>query len=195
MDLSEIKFTPATPSKWGDIETLFGERGACGGCWCMAWRVRNKDWVAGKGSKNKRAFKKIVTSGEKPGILAYLGREPIGWCAVAPREVYGSLARSRVLKPVDDQAVWSISCLFVLEPYRRKGVSVPLIRAAVDLAARQGARIVEGYPVIPTMERTPDPFIWTGVPSAFLDAGFVEVARRSKTRPIMRYEIPKRRRR
>jgi GNAT superfamily N-acetyltransferase len=195
MHLSEIKFRSATPSRWRDIETLFGERGACGGCWCMAWRLRNKDWVAGKGSKNKRAFKKIVTSGEKPGVVAYLGREPIAWCAVAPREAYVSLSRSRVLRPVDERPVWSISCLFVLKPYRRRGVSVPLIRAAVDLAARQGARVVEGYPIVPTMERTPDPFIWTGVPSAFRKAGFVEVARRSKTRPIMRYEIRKRRRR
>jgi len=191
MDLSEIRFRPATPSRWSDIETLFGERGACGGCWCMAWRLPNKDWVAGKGSKNKRAFKKIVTSGKKPGVVAFLGREPIAWCAVAPRETYVSLARSRVLRPVDDRPVWSISCLFVLKPYRRRGISVPLIGAAVDLAARQGARIVEGYPIRPTMERTPDPFIWTGVPSAFREAGFVEVARRSKTRPIMRLEIPK----
>jgi GNAT superfamily N-acetyltransferase len=193
MDLSEIKFRAATPSRWRDIETLFGERGACGGCWCMAWRLRNKDWVSGKGPKNKRALKKIVTSGEKPGVIGYLGREPIAWCAVAPRETYISLSRSRVLAPVDERPVWSISCLFVLKPYRRRGVSVPLIRAAVDLAARRGARIVEGYPVISTMTRTPDPFIWTGVPSAFREAGFVEVARRSKTRPIMRYEIRKRR--
>jgi GNAT superfamily N-acetyltransferase len=195
MKLSEIAFRAATPSRWRDIETLFGERGACGGCWCMAWRLRNKDWVAGKGAKNKRALKKIVASGEKPGVIAYLGREPIAWCAVAPRETYVSLSRSRVLAPIDDRPVWSISCLFVLEPFRRRGIAVPLIRAAVDLAARRGARTVEGYPVIPTMDRTPDPFLWTGVPSVFRRAGFVEVARRSKTRPIMRYEVRKRRRR
>jgi GNAT superfamily N-acetyltransferase len=195
IDLSKIRFKPATPSTWGDVEKLFGERGACGGCWCMAWRLLNKDWVAGKGSKNKRAFKKIVTSGARPGILAYLGREPIGWCAVAPRDVYGYLARSRVLEPVDDRQVWSISCLFVLKTYRRQGISVPLIRAAVGLAARGGASIVEGYPTVPSMDRTPDPFLWTGVPSAFLEAGFVEVARRSEKRPIMRCRIPRGRRR
>jgi GNAT superfamily N-acetyltransferase len=186
---SDLKFHPATPARWPDIEELFGERGACGGCWCMAWRLRNKDWVAGKGAGNKRAFKKIVISGETPGVLGYLGREPVAWCAVAPREVYGSLERSRVLKPVDDQPVWSISCLFVARPYRRQGISVRLLRAAVDLAARRGARIVEGYPTQPTMEKTPDPFIWTGTPSVFRKAGFKEVLRRSKTRPIMRRKV------
>ena len=186
---SELKFRPATPARWSDIEQLFGERGACGGCWCMAWRLRNKDWVAGKGAGNKRAFKKIVQSGETPGVLGYLGREPVAWCAVAPREDYGFLERSRVLKPIDDQPVWSISCLFVARPYRRQGISVRLLRAAVDLAARRGARIVEGYPTQPTMEKTPDPFIWTGTPSVFRKAGFKEVLRRSKTRPIMRRKV------
>ena len=108
---------------------------------------------------------------------------------MAPRRVYSYLDRSRVLKPVDDQDVWSISCLFVLKPYRRQGVSARLLKMAARLAGKRGAKIVEGYPVVPTMERTPDPFVWTGVPSAFRKAGFKEVARRSKSRPIMRYVL------
>ena len=190
--LSRLEFRPATPSRWADIERLFGERGACGGCWCMTWRLRNKEYTAGKGAKNKRAFKKIVTSGETPGVIGYLGGEPIAWCAVAPRQVYTTLERSRVLKPVDDKPVWSISCLFVLKPYRRKGVSVRMLKAAAEFAGKRGAKIVEGYPVLPTMDKTPDPFVWTGIPSAFRKAGFKEVARRSKTRPIMRRVVRKR---
>ncbi len=184
--LSRLAFHPATPSRWADIETLFGDRGACGGCWCMTWRLPYKEYVSGKGAGNKRALKKIVASGATPGIIAYSGTDPIGWCAVAPRPVYSYLERSRVLKPLDDAPVWSISCLFVKKPYRRKGVSARLLGAAVEFAVRRGARIVEGYPVEPTMERMPDPFVWTGIPAAFRKAGFKEVARRSKTRPIMR---------
>ena len=93
------------------------------------------------------------------------------------------------LEPIDEQPVWSISCLFVLKPLRRRGISAALLRAAVELARTRGARIVEGYPVVPTMAKAPDPFIWTGVPSSFERAGFREVLRRSRTRPIMRYEI------
>jgi GNAT superfamily N-acetyltransferase len=191
----DMKIHPATPARWAHVEALFGERGACGGCWCMAWRLRHKDWVAGKGARNKRAFKKIVTSGQKPGIIGYLGRKPIAWCAVAPREQYVALERSRVLKPVDDRPVWSVSCLFVLKPYRRQGISAQMLRAAAEFAAGRGATIVEGYPTEPYTQRVPDPFIWTGVPSAFRKAGFKEVARRSKTRPVMRCEIRKKGRR
>ena len=187
--LADVTFRWVTPTRWSDVERLFGERGACGGCWCMAWRLAHKDWVAGKGANNKRALKRIVLDGQRPGVVAYLDREPIGWCAVAPRRVYSYLDRSGVLKPVDDQDVWSISCLFVLKPYRRQGVSARLLKMAARLAGKRGAKIVEGYPVVPTMERTPDPFVWTGVPSAFRKAGFKEVARRSKSRPIMRYVL------
>lgn len=189
VDSLSLSFHPATASRWSDVEELFGERGACGGCWCMYWRLPRGQWSAGKGNKNKNAFKKIVGSNEKPGVLAYAGKEPVAWCAVAPREEFLSLARSRVLKPVDDKAVWSITCLFVKKPFRRRGVSIALLRAAVEFAAKQGAKIVEGYPTTPTMEKTPDPFVFTGVPSAFRAAGFKEVARRSATRPIMRFEI------
>ena len=155
----------------------------------MAWRLRNKDWVAGKGTRNKRAFNKIVMAGERPGVVGYLAKQPIAWCAVAPREAYSFLERSRVLQPLDDEPVWSISCLFVLKPYRRKGISVCMVKAAVEFAAKRGATIVEGYPIEPTMEHTPDPFVWTGTPSVFRKAGFREVLRRSNTRPIMRFRI------
>jgi GNAT superfamily N-acetyltransferase len=112
----------------------------------MFWRIPRKQYEANKGGKNKRAFQKIVTNDEKPGIIAYRGKEPVGWCAVAPRDVYIGLERSRILKPVDDQPVWSVSCLFVRKEYRRQGVSSILLRAAVEFAARRGAKIVEGYP-------------------------------------------------
>jgi GNAT superfamily N-acetyltransferase len=119
-------------------------------------------------------------------VLAYDHGNPIGWCAVAPRSEYDYLARSRVLRPIDDRAVWSISCLLVAKPYRGRGVSVGLLRAAVTMAAGAGAAIVEGYPVIARTGRMPDTFAWTGTLSAFRAAGFEEVARGSPSRPIMR---------
>lgn len=187
--LSSVVFRPSTPSRWPDVEKLFGERGACGGCWCMAWRLKRAEFDAGKGASNRRRLRELVEAGRKPGVIAYLGREPIGWCAVAPRRDYVVLERSKVLAPVDDRPVWSVSCLFVLKPHRRQGLSSALLAAAAEFAARQGARVVEGYPVEPSTAKMPDVFAWTGLPSAFRKAGFVEVARRSPTRPIMRKHV------
>ncbi|MCI0351922.1 MAG: GNAT family N-acetyltransferase [Acidobacteriales bacterium] len=177
-----------TAARWTDLEKLFGERGACGGCWCMTWRLSRSQFEAQKGRLNRRGFRKIVEK-SPPGILAYCNDEPVGWCAVAPREQYPVLERSRVLKPIDSQPVWSITCLFVAKPFRRSGMSVALLKAARDYARQQGASIVEGYPVEPYTANMPAVFAWTGLVSAFRKAGFKEVARRSRTRPIMRWVV------
>jgi GNAT superfamily N-acetyltransferase len=157
----------------------------------MFWRVQRSVFEKQKGLGNKEAMKALVAAGEVPGILAYRDGEPIGWCAVAPREHYPALERSRVLRPIDDTPVWSISCLFIDRRYRRQGISVELLKAAVDHVRTCGGTTVEGYPVEPRKDDMPAAFAWTGLASAFLRAGFVEAARGSPTRPIMRLAIPK----
>jgi len=155
----------------------------------MWWRLARPEFTRLKGSGNRRRMKRIVESGEVPGLLAYAGRTPVGWCSVGPRESYPSLERSRILKRVDDRPVWSIVCFFVPRQFRQKGVMSSLIEEAVRYAARRGAAVVEAYPIEPRAGLTPDVFAWTGLASAFRRAGFAEVARRSATRPIMRRSL------
>ncbi len=156
----------------------------------MLWRLTRKEFEAQKGEGNKLAMEALVCSGETPGILAYNNAKAIGWCAIAPRRSYPALSRSRVLKPVDDRPCWSVACLFIEKAYRKKRVSTQLLQAAVKHAKSQGAVLVEGYPVEPKSGKDiPPAFAWTGIPKAFIRAGFKEVARRSPTRPIMRLEL------
>ena len=181
-----LEIHPLTLERWSDFETLFGANGACGGCWCMAWRAASpKAFEAGKGEGHKRAMKRIVKAGPPPGLLAYAGDEAVGWCAVAPREVYPRLRGSRILAPVDDQPVWSVSCFFVRRDWRRRGVTVALLKEAARHVGRSGGRLLEGYPT-ETDQEQPGAFVWHGLASAFETAGFREVARRSTHRPIMR---------
>src|SRR5262245_42977412 len=127
---SPVVFHPLTPERWPAFEKLFGERGACGGCWCAYWRRPRSEFNHDKGARNRRFMLKLVQDGEPPGILAYINGEAVGWCAVAPREDYSALKRSRILSPVDEQPVWSISCFFVHKDHRKKGLSVRLLQAA-----------------------------------------------------------------
>jgi len=186
---SRLEFHPLSPDRWSDLEALFGPRGACGGCWCMSWLLTQKVFAQQKGDGNRRAFRALVSAGSEPGIIAYAEGQPVGWCAIGPRERYLRLERSRTLARVDGQPVWSIVCFFVAKAFRRSGISVALIRAAAEFAASRGAKIVEGYPVEPYAAAMPAAFAWTGTVSAFRKAGFVEVARRSRTRPVMRLAL------
>ena len=180
---------PLTKDRWPDFENLFGEKGACGGCWCMLWRLKRSQFDRQKGEGNRRAMKSIVASGEPPGILGYIDHTPVAWCSVAPREKFPALQRSRVLKRIDDQPVWSISCFFVHKHHRGKGVSICMAEAVVEYVRQCGGNLVEAYPVEPKKDRTAPAFAWTGLASAFRRAGYVECARRSETRPIMRRRI------
>lgn len=183
---TKLTFCALSEKNWPDLEALFGPRGASGGCWCMWWRLRRSEYEKKKGSRTKRAFRNIVASGAPTGVLAYAGGQPVGWCAVAPREAYPVLGNSRILKPVDAQPVWSVTCFYIPRAQRRSGLTTPLLNAACEFAGRQGAKIVEGYPVDPLAGTMADTFAWTGLVSAFRKAGFREVARRSAGRPIMR---------
>lgn len=182
----ELSFKPLTSQRFDDFEALFGPRGACAGCWCMWWRLSRAQFEKQKGDGNRDAMRALVAAGTVPGIIAYEDREPVGWCSVAKRAEFPSLGRSRVLAAVDDAPVWSIVCFFVRRSHRRRGLMTALVKAAAIHAGAQGARIVEGYPVEPRKGATADAFAWTGLLQAFIRAGFVEVARRSPTRPIVR---------
>ncbi|MDT8320606.1 MAG: GNAT family N-acetyltransferase [Xanthomonadales bacterium] len=183
---------PLTADRWADFEALFGSRGACGGCWCMTPRLPRAEYERNKGEGNRRAMKAAVGRGEIPGILGYLGDKAVAWCSLGPREHFSWLARSRIFQPVDDRPVWSIVCFFIDKEHRRQGLSVQMIEAACTFAAEQGAQCVEAYPVEPKKSPMPPVFAHTGLAAAFLPAGFREVARRSETRPIMRYDIRRR---
>lgn len=184
-----LEIYPLDITRWDDFETLFGVKGACGGCWCMSWRLKKSEFERQKGNENKRAMRTLVEQKEKVGILAYIDNKPIGWCAVAPRDVYLRLENSRVWRRIDNEPVWAITCFFIAKPYRRKGISLELLKGAIDYCKANGVKIIEGYPVVPYGDNIPAAFAWTGIPSVFEKAGFVVAERRSKAKPIMRYTI------
>jgi GNAT superfamily N-acetyltransferase len=181
---------PLTPDRWSDFEQLFGSRGGCAGCWCMYWKLRRKDFQTGQGENNRLAQKKNVLSGLIPGLIAYKIGKPAGWLALEPRDNYPVLNNSKILKAIDDIPVWSIPCFFVSKELRNQGISEKLIIAAIKYVAAQGGKVVESYPVeVFNREMSPPMFVYTGLASAFIKAGFKEICRRSEKRPIMRYII------
>jgi len=185
-----IEAHPLAPDRWSDFEALMGPRGGAEGCWCMLWRLPAAVYRGGRGAPNRTAMQARVAEGPRPpGLLAYLDGAPAGWVSVAPRAEFPRMGNSRILAPVDEAPVWSVTCFFIRPGSRGKGVATALLSAACDFAARHGARIVEGYPVEPGAGRYANAFAWTGLSRLFEAAGFTEVARRSETRPIMRREV------
>ena len=180
-----LAIRPLTPDLWPAIEDLFGEHGACNGCWCMYWRIGAAYRRQPRG-RNKEAFREVVERGPPPGLLAFDGDVPVGWCQVAPRDGLPWLDRVWRLKRVDDLPVWSLSCFYVRKGYFKRGITSALIVAALDAARRAKAPALEAYPL--DADLTPSAS-GTGYASTFARAGFETVARRVPSRPIMRYNL------
>jgi GNAT superfamily N-acetyltransferase len=181
-----ITTAPLTPERWADFEALMGAKGGTGGCWCMLWRQTKAEHDKNAGKANRAAMQAIVERGEAPGLLAYDGDQPVGWISVAPRASFPRLESSRVLRPIDDQEVWSVSCFLIAKSHRRQGLATRLLEAACGFVAGHGGRIIEGYPIVANRPDYPDVYAWIGFDSLFKRAGFIEVARTSTKRRIMR---------
>ena len=187
--IGKMVVKPLTPELWPDYEDLFGPRGAYGGCWCMYWRTTRKEFELGQGEINRCLFKKIVDSGEITGLLGYIDNQAVSWCSVAPREKFTSLDRSRVLKRIDDRDVWSIVCFFIRKGCRKRGLMLAMIQAAIEYVSSRQGRIIEAYPSVVRSPKAPPVTIFMGTPEIFRMAGFIDVARPSRSKLFMRYHI------
>lgn len=182
---------PLTPQRWPDLEAIFTAKGCsvAARCWCTYYRAGGSSSLPAARSAgaqaNRAAFRAVVENGPPPGLIAYRGGTPVGWVALAPREDFPKLQRSPLLKPIDAQPVWSITCFVVPSEFRGQGVASALLEAAVAYARRRGAHIVEGYPLEHSGRASADA-LWFGTRSMFDAAGFTEAARRKPSRPIMR---------
>jgi GNAT superfamily N-acetyltransferase len=190
--LDQLTFEPLTKRNWNKFVQLFGNKGACGNCWCMYYRLKKSDFQEGKvDDGNKRAMKEIVWKNKPTGLLGLYEGKAIAWCAFAPRDDFIKLENSRVHKRIDDKNVWSIPCFFIDKDFRKHGVSIELLKGVTKYAKENGINIIEAYPTIPTQKKLPDSFAWIGLFKSFERTGFEIVDRTSKNRPMVRYYTDK----
>lgn len=183
-----IRFKSLSTETWLDLQSLFGDKGACGGCWCMYWRLAHKEYEKAKGQSNKLKFFDLVKKGLPLGVLAFQEDVPIGWCSISPKRELVRLEKSRLFKTIEEKPTWSITCLFIHKNHRDKGLSAELILAAAKYAFKNDACIIEAYPIIPKRTRMPSAFAWVGFVNSFIKAGFKKSIQPSENRLIMRLE-------
>jgi GNAT superfamily N-acetyltransferase len=160
----------------------------------MYYRVSGKGHLTrpsdGQRFSAKEALRALAAQDPPPGLLGYRHKTPVGWLSLGPREDFAKLAKSPVMKPVDDQPVWSVICFVVPSEYRKQGVARELLAGAVVYATKRGVRLLEGYPVDKD-EPSAAEASWFGSKRMFDEAGFEEVARRRSDRPVVRLYLAK----
>jgi ribosomal protein S18 acetylase RimI-like enzyme len=186
---------PLTAATWPDLEAIFNARGCsvARACSCMFYRkTGSADWAGGDYAKakekNRKALKALADGGEQVGLIGYEDGVPCGWVSFGPREDFKRLANSTIMKPVDDEKVWSVICFVVPSEFRKQGVAKRLLDAAVAFCRKKKVKLLEGYPV-DKEGRGADSSMWFGAKSMFDAAGFEEIARRKATRPVVRLKV------
>jgi GNAT superfamily N-acetyltransferase len=195
---SRHKIREITPDDWELVSQLFGARGACGGCWCMHWRREKggEAWEKAKGEPNRRAFKKLVESGQAHGMVAFDGDHPVGWCSFGRRSEFPRLERTKAYLLAEQDTglaanIWSVNCLFVDKSCRGLGLSERLVEGAVKAIRKHGGKIIEAYPTPLTRDgnKLPAAFAFTGPEIIYQRLGFKEVQRLALSRPMYRLEL------
>lgn len=170
---SMILVRPA--SHFEDVASILNPSGNERACWCLAYRVTSAEYSALRGEARAERVRGLCADEPAPGVLAYDGDTPVGWCGVSPRSRMERLKRSRTMPALDDLPVWSVVCFVVRSSHRRRGVSAALLAGAVDYARASGAPAVEGYPVDPEGARISSSAAHVGTTSLFEAAGFERV--------------------
>ncbi len=196
----ELSVVPASSVSFAELQAVFGKRGDAARCQCQWFRVLAADWRLMTIEERAERLRAQTGCGEPgaretSGLVARLGEEPVGWCAVAPRREH---ARLKVM-PVpwagrhedrEDPGVWAVTCFVTRAGYRRQGVSRALAAAAVGFAQARGARALEGYPMVPKPgQEVTWGQMFVGARSAFAAAGFREVTRPFPRRVVMRIDF------
>jgi hypothetical protein len=72
-----LAIRPLTPDLWPALEPLFGEKGACNGCWCMDWRIDSAYRKTPRGQR-RAVFPKVVARERPAQALLVVAGGPRG---------------------------------------------------------------------------------------------------------------------
>jgi ribosomal protein S18 acetylase RimI-like enzyme len=184
-----VEIVELTQDSWPLLETLFSANKTVADCWCCWFMRPRAEFAADPGEGNKTFLRAKVDASAPLGLLAVADGSPLGWIAVAPRLTYPRLANSPISRSDAGPDTWSVTCLFVHRDARRQGLAATLLDAAVNYAAEQGAKAVEGYPVDTEGERRVSGDLYHGTLAMFLAADFDLVERRGTRRALVRRKL------
>jgi len=199
--VTDLRVIPANEAPCEDLLAVFGDRGSSATCFCQRYKLDRGEAFSRFPREERRERLRAQARCGNPaadatsGIVAYLGREPVGWCAVEPRSAYFGMARVYRVpwegrnEDRADPSVWSVTCVLVRAGFRGSGVAYGLAAGAVEHARARGAHALEAYPYRTEVGEVTWDEIHPGTESIFAAAGMRAVTRPGKRRVVMRIDF------
>lgn len=173
--------------------------GAGSGCYCNYWHFEGDKnaWLERcylDPEANRAALVARLASPELCGVVASSEGGVCGWLKVMRAEQLPRLYAQRVYRGLpcfqgSRDTVFTLSCFFVAEAERGRGIAKSLLEAAIDVARDAGASALEAFP-----RRTPEGArlradeVWLGPEALFERAGFVAVSD-FRAYPVLRLHL------
>ena len=168
---------PLTPATWRAFADLVERHnGVFGGCWCTYFHSLDRD--PERTFESNRDLKcQLVTDGRAHAALVFDGEKAVAWAEYGPPEelpnIHHRVQYEAGLVATPD---YRVTCIFVDRRYRRGGVAALALRGALDLIARAGGGVVEGYPhdmsKHPEGKKMSASFLYNGTRRMYEEAGF-----------------------
>ncbi|HEY6378917.1 MAG TPA: GNAT family N-acetyltransferase [Candidatus Dormibacteraeota bacterium] len=88
-----------------------------------------------------------LSEGTAHAALVFDGEVAVAWCEYgSPDDLPNIYHLKEYNAGLDKAPDYRLTCFFVDRDYRRKGVAAVALRGALDLIAKSGGGVVEGYP-------------------------------------------------
>lgn len=155
---------------WDAFATLVERNnGVFGGCWCIGFHPEGPDRQSAAVNRERKLER--VRQGTTHAALVFDGDDCLGWCQFgSPDELTRIKSRAAYEKSQSSPPDWRIACNFVGKGHRRRGVATAALAGALDLIARLGGGIVEGYPE--DAATVPAGFLFNGALATYERLGF-----------------------
>jgi GNAT superfamily N-acetyltransferase len=163
--------------------------GVWNGCWCTWFHPACAEKGGSPGGN--RAYKeRLVREGKAHAALVFDGDVAVAWCEYgSPDELPNIYHLKEYNAGLDKEPDYRLTCFFVDRDYRRKGVAAVALRGALELIAKAGGGVVEGYPQDTLGKRTSGSFLYNGTRSLFEKAGFSYERSKGKNHCVMRRTV------
>jgi len=190
MPVTNYVVKPLGPDTWDAFARLLERHnGVFGGCWCTWFHTFHgeKTFTA----EGNRALKeRLVEEDQAHAALVFDGDEAVAWAQYGPPEELPNIHhRKEYEATLDTPPDYRVTCIFVDKKHRRNGVTEVALRGAVELIAKDGGGVVEGYPHDTTDGRKVS-VLYNATRSLYERVGFSYVRPKGLRNCVMRRLVP-----
>jgi GNAT superfamily N-acetyltransferase len=179
VDLDRLTVRPLAIDTWPAFSDLlaFHNGAGFGGCWCTWFHTLTQDQPKSTHESNRDLKCSLVEAGRAHAALVFNGEEAVAWAQYGPPEELPNIHHRKEYEAgLVSAPDYRITCIFVDRRYRRQGVAELALRGALDLIAKAGGGVVEGYPhdmsKQPEGKKMSSSFLYNGTRNMYEEAGF-----------------------